>query len=153
QSTSVAYADGDHLRLTIPEARSPTAVILDARNKTIVEIFDDQKTYASISEDTLGGTAEDEWTFESLGTKRVVNGIPCEAQRIRVHGAVRYEACTLAWSSSLVEKRDFVGLAKLSRLSGSLFMQRLRYDEVPPFGHFPGLPVALLPIAANGSRG
>ncbi len=97
-----------------------------------------------------------EWSFESLGQKKTINGFSCELFRVNVDGKPREEDCISPWSAGLVKREDFSGLQKfgeeMSKQLGGGDGERaggpfLRFDKAP------GLPISRVPIESDGKRG
>ena len=97
-----------------------------------------------------------EWSFESLGQKKTINGFSCELFRVNVDGKPREEDCISPWSAGVVKREDFAGLAKFGEemmkgfggggatRAGEAF---LRFDKAP------GLPISRVPLDEDGKPG
>jgi hypothetical protein len=97
-----------------------------------------------------------EWTFESLGQKKTVNGFSCEMYRVNVDGKPREEDCISPWSAGLVKREDFAGLQKFGEEMSREFGAGEGDPSHGPFMKFdkaPGIPISRVPLEPDGKRG
>jgi hypothetical protein len=88
-----------------------------------------------------------ELKFEKMGSKKSVNGFSCEMYRVLEDGTPKEEDCLSPWSSSLLQRSDFLALRKfaeeMAKDSGMMGPGRQMFEQ---FDKYPGFPVTRHPL-------
>jgi hypothetical protein len=92
--------------------------------------------------------------FESMGSKKTINGFSCQMYRKLEEGKVREEMCAVPWSSGLVQKSDFASLSKFAQeMAEDITGRHGSQNLLEELDRYPGIPISRVTIEPDGKRG
>jgi hypothetical protein len=159
----ITVNDGEHSYMELNEAdrqrlKQQVSAMREQLKERLQSLPPDQRKKAEQSLGSLGDQPADEKppasTFEPMGGKKVINGIPCQTYRRYESGKLREELCVAPWSAATVQKRDFDAIQTFAKsFMDDLGGARRTPHLIGAMDLYPGLPISRVPIDDKGQRG